>query len=178
MVLNGNTLNTEVMPRKASDYFDTRDGKRLHVYYFAYMSVIIRYFRAKYKPYTIYDFYNLSWCHMKSNLNGYFTRHDFDEHDHMHPWEPKRMKKYIDDGWISWWNKEGYDWRGGEKKMYKVTQLGKKRMESLYNYSCGVEPMPTGWRAQPLNDTRFKKGVSMVNSDKEFRKQIKDGQDD
>jgi hypothetical protein len=83
---------------------------------------------------------------------GYFSQAKFQEFNRVLPWNKKRFKKLVQDGWIESFRK--YDPKTNTRAIYKLSFKAKRMVTSIYNKLNGEE-IPTN----RINNPMFKKNV-------------------
>ena len=82
----------------------------------------------------------------------YFSQAKFQEFNRVLPWNKKRFKKLVQDGWIESFRK--YDPKTNTRAIYKLSFKAKRMVTSIYNKLNGEE-IPTNH----INNPMFKKNV-------------------
>jgi hypothetical protein len=81
----------------------------------------------------------------------YFTREKFVEYARTMSWDPKRLKKMIDAGWIEIFR----PYKNFKKAIYKLSLKAKHVLNSIYRKLDGEEPITDNPDLNPLKRKRL-----------------------
>lgn len=150
---------------KIKHVINIRD-KELAIPFMTYESVVRRSWQSN-NDMDIHDWALLHWIYGWVMLHGPFTKYEFKAAEALHTWNPKRIRSYIERGWVVIAFRA--DRRNKQKNRWTMTHKGKYMIGEEYNKLMGFSLLNASLEHNPLMGEKYKRpGIDQMTQDKDF----------